>query len=131
MDCPICGKEYQSSEIENHVNKCLFLNDISKNTPCTNSGLEFSPGSTKRPNPSLLSNKKKVSNVKKSIEPSAKRGKYIIQSSNEEDEREDVNESSLSVVSKTINNEEIFKTSNATTVRKRKIYKILIFLILL
>lgn len=27
MDCPICGKEYIASEIESHVNKCLFLNE--------------------------------------------------------------------------------------------------------
>lgn len=26
VDCPICAKKFQSNDIENHVNRCLFLN---------------------------------------------------------------------------------------------------------
>lgn len=26
MECPVCGKTFESSLIQNHVNKCIFLN---------------------------------------------------------------------------------------------------------
>jgi hypothetical protein len=28
VNCPICSKEYPTTEIESHANKCLFLNSI-------------------------------------------------------------------------------------------------------
>lgn len=30
VSCPICGKEFASSIIESHANKCLFLNESAK-----------------------------------------------------------------------------------------------------
>ncbi|XP_048508706.1 ATPase WRNIP1-like isoform X1 [Athalia rosae] len=80
MDCPICGKEYQASQIESHVNKCLFLNDMSENK----SASTVSEGN-KRPfsvGPAAGGNEKR-----KPTEPLSKRGKYSqsVQSSESDD----------------------------------------------
>lgn len=31
LSCPVCDKKFQKEVIEQHVNKCLFLNSLSSN----------------------------------------------------------------------------------------------------
>lgn len=35
ISCPICGKEFASSVIESHANKCLFFNESVKDNSTT------------------------------------------------------------------------------------------------
>lgn len=79
MDCPICGKEYLATEIEIHVNKCLFLNDdMSKMNK-----EKRSEDGNKRSLPSGLMGKKK------SLEPVAKKAKYQLLKSSQNTNSED------------------------------------------
>ncbi|XP_046588080.1 ATPase WRNIP1 [Neodiprion lecontei] len=79
MDCPICGKEFLASEIESHVNKCLFLNDMSKNAISS-----VESGGIKRFHSSGLQG----NNKRKSFGPLVKKAKYLASSENLEESEE-------------------------------------------
>ena len=46
--CPVCEKEFEKEVIEQHVNKCLFLNSLSENKTKRDSSHLEEPSHNKR-----------------------------------------------------------------------------------
>lgn len=94
ISCPICGKDFASSVIESHANKCLFFNESVK---------EETTSLFKDSSPINKKSKLKQTNVKKANPVSAKR-KSLDQcfSQNFHKDEEDVKDDMLQ---KSINNE--------------------------
>lgn len=95
ISCPICGKDFASSVIESHANKCLFFNESVKEETTT---------LFKDSSPINQKSKLKQTNVKKANPVSVKRKSFLDQcsSQNFHKDEEDVKDDMLQ---KTISNE--------------------------
>ncbi|CAL1673321.1 unnamed protein product [Lasius platythorax] len=93
ISCPICGKEFASSVIESHANKCLFFNECVKDEATT---------SFKDSSPINQKSKLKPTNVKKANQVAVKRKSSLDQFSSqnfqkdEEDVKDDMLQKSIS-----------------------------------
>lgn len=45
-ECPVCGREFKVSEIEGHVDRCLFLNSENKLLKRNSDGKQFTCNGT-------------------------------------------------------------------------------------
>lgn len=99
ISCPICGKEFASSVIESHANKCLFFNESVKDEGTTLFKSVKDEGTTLFKNSSPInktSNLKSI-NVKKANQVVVKRKNSLDQfsSQNFQKDEEDVNDDML------------------------------------
>lgn len=67
LDCPICGKNFPSTTIESHVNRCIFLNSTNGEDKPKESKRSFGVFSQTNRSPTVESKKfKKLSTITKS-----------------------------------------------------------------
>lgn len=85
ISCPICGKEFASSVIESHANKCLFFNESVKDETTT----LFKDSSP------INKSKLKPTNVKKANQVVIKRKNSLDQFSSQIFQEEDVKDDML------------------------------------
>lgn len=86
ISCPICGKEFASSVIESHANKCLFFNESVKDETTT---------LLKDSSPINKKSKLKPTNVKKANQVVIKRKSSLDQFSSQNFQEEDVKDDML------------------------------------
>lgn len=94
ISCPICGKEFASSIIESHANKCLFFNESVKDETTI---------LLKDSSPINKNSKLKSTNVKKANQVAVKRKSSLDQFSSqnfqkEEDVKDDMLQKSVIII---------------------------------
>lgn len=95
ISCPICGKDFASSVIESHANKCLFFNESVKEETTT---------LFKDSSPINQKSKLKQTNVKKANPVSVKRKSFLDQCSSqnfhkdEEDVKDDMLQKTVIII---------------------------------